>query len=130
MSYREAMQDGITYEGRRYKIPCSECEQGFCYSASYSRGKKYRCQDCKKTETAVANLTQVATKESRFERAVERIKKQVKNFEAYSDAVETVHRTLHRQGWYNSTEEIMVAIELLQKRVKTIHQQKVNKYLA
>ena len=128
MGYKEAIEDGIKKAGNYYKIPCCVCGEALVISASYSREKKYICKTCKKVAEGRKNPDQVVSKEIKFQNAVSRIESIVDGFDKYKESIEKVHKTLHHAGWYRSTEEIMVAIELLQKGVKIIHQQKVGKY--
>lgn len=127
MGYREAIEDGIEVKKGIYMIPCSQCGI-IVQRTSYIRGRKYTCKLCKGVVESIEHPELSAKKEERFNRAVNRIKKKVNNFDDYQKAIETVYKTLHRSGWYGSTEEIMVAIELLQKGVRTIHQQKIGRY--
>lgn len=128
MGYKEAIEDGIKKTGSYYNIPCCVCNKALVTSASYSRDKKYICKTCKKISEGRKDPGQVINKEIKFQNAVSRLEVLVDNFDAYKEAIEKIRKTLHHVGWYRSTEEIMVAIELLQKGVKTIHQQKVGKY--
>ena len=127
MGYREAIEDGIAVNRGIYMIPCNHCGK-LVQRTSYTRGRKYTCKLCKGIVESIEKPETAVKKEERFARAVNRIKAIVNNFDDYQKATETVYKTLHRSGWYGSTEEIMVAIELLQKGVRTIHQQKVSRY--
>lgn len=128
MSYYEAKEDGIEIVGRYFNIPCSLCREEYVRSYSYSRDKVYACKACKDTIKATENKEKYMRKELKFDDAVNRITKQVSKIEEYQEAIGKVHKTLHRAGWYRSTEEIMVAIELLKQGIKTIHQQKIGRY--
>lgn len=127
MSYKEAKEDGIPYVRGFYQIPCKSCGVSI-RNRSYSRLKNYICKDCKAIEQGMKDLNKAANKEKKFENAVSRIESMVGNIKPYEKAIEIVHNSLHHIGWYNSTEEIMVAIELLKNGVKAIHQQSVGKY--
>ena len=64
-----------------------------------------------------------------FNNAIKRIEKSVgRNISKYEKAIEVVHKNLYKDNWFESTEEIMVAIELLKNNVKLRHQVKVGIY--
>lgn len=128
MSYIEALQDGITKTGPYYNIPCGTCETGIVKSKSYRRDKKYTCQDCKSIAKGKADYSKAIVKETKFRDAISRIELMVGDMEPYQEAIEKVHRTLHHEGWYKSTEEMMAAIELLKNGVRAIHNQKIGRY--
>lgn len=129
MGYRDALEDGVEVKNGIYKIPCSMCGEGYVIRTVYSRKRVYTCAACQGLiKKAEKQATPDQEKEKRYKRAVNRIKADAKSLDGYQDAMEKVRKTLHRPGWYGSTEEIMVAIELLHRGVKTIHQQQVGKY--
>lgn len=143
MSYKEAIYDGIeTYYDKHYacrgghgcqmyKIPCEKCGK-IMTKTQYSRKRTYLCDYCKglirkKKELLLSDeLMNVETKaEKRFNKAVEEIKKQVKDFSKYEKAI-SIAKT--REEHYGSIPETMVAIELLKLKYKIIPQQKIDKY--
>lgn len=128
MGYREAMEDGIQNVGNYYKIPCSECKTEYVTSASYSRKRKYTCKMCKCIAKGKEDPDKAIDKEVKFRNALNKIEVCAGSLDEYQDAIEKVHKTLHHKGWYRSTEEIMVAVELLKNKARTIHQQKIGKY--
>lgn len=142
MGYKEAIEDGIeiikvpysTGANRRrtkFKVKCEKCNNDF-WAGGYVRGKKYYCERCKvkmKRENEVNEDFEFhQLKEFKFETALCRIKNQVSNIDEYQNAIGIVHKTLHNIGWYQSTEEIMAAIEFLKNKEKVIHQQKILNY--
>ena len=128
MGYKEAMEDGIKTVGSYYLIPCSVCKTNLVKCASYSRKRTYTCDMCKAIAKGKEDPVQVANKTLKFHDAVSRIELLVGNMDEYQEAITKVQKTLDHAGWYRSTEEIMVAIELLKNGVKTIHQQKIGRY--
>ncbi|NLA85964.1 MAG: DUF559 domain-containing protein, partial [Clostridiales bacterium] len=44
------------------------------------------------------------------------------------NAIRLVEQSLKRRGWYQSTEEIMVAIELIRRGVRAYHQVRIFEY--
>ena len=68
------------------------------------------------------------TKEKKYANAVKRMQAVCSHWGAYSNTSEKIHRKLHTNGWFQSTEEIMVAIELVQKNVKARHQVQFGRY--
>lgn len=135
-----AIEDGVellgpyeTCRGIRYNysIPCELCGRRIVRT-EYSRKRSYICDYCKgvikkKKKTQMSEeLKNIKTpKEMRFDRAVEKIRKQVKNFSEYEKAIE-IAKT--RAEYYGSIPEAMVAIELLKLKYRIIPQQKIGKY--
>lgn len=135
MSYYEAKEDGILISRDKrgnswYHPPCRICGQGVP-SWSYPRGKEYCCTECRKLLVAehISRSDQPDAKEKRFETAVKRIGR-VADLSKYEKAIETVRKSLHHKGWFQSTEEIMAAIELIRRGYKINHQVKVFDYKA
>ena len=129
MSYVEAVQDGIRMEGSgRYGVvtyypPCLYCGQP-TKAWSYRRESKYVCPDCKKAakdkRRAENTGRAVARKKSLLETAIERISA-VADVSLYAKAITRVEKNLDRDGWYQTAEEIMVALELIRCGVKAYH---------
>lgn len=120
--------DGVKIDSNgRYIIVCQEC--GCEYSLNYHTRKAVRiCPECKNAEKGKRDFYTAHAKEVKFDEAVYRIKSVVKNWQEYQSAVASVKRVLHRKGWFQSTEEIMAAIELMKNNIRVIPQQKVGKY--
>ena len=141
MSKIEAELDGIETEydpnygsrGRRgtylYKIPCAICGK-IVRRVCYTRTITYLCDYCKTTvrkkKEISKELLEVKTpKEKQFDKAVNKIKKQVFDFSLYEKAIKIAET---RQELYGSIPEVMVAIELLRLGYSIIPQQKIKKY--
>ena len=142
MSIAEANYDGIerVYDenyparGRKgayvYKIPCGCCGK-IITKLHYRKDIVQMCDYCKlkiKNKKAELQKELIETKskrEKQFDKAVNEIKKQVKDFSKYEKAIE-IART--REEMYGSIPEAMVAIELLRLKYRIIPQQKVKKY--
>lgn len=135
MGYLDARNDGIRMEkgtnGYTAFFPlCSQCGKEV-KSINYIHGLKYLCRNCKLENKLADRERQIEqnaeTKERKFANAVKRIEKQTK-LSLYKDAIDKVKSKLHTHGYFDSTEEIMVAIELLKNRVGFIHQKKFMRY--
>lgn len=140
MGVREAREDGIkhyfdpnaAWTGRWiYEIPCARCGDVHQYRI-YVRNKIYVCKICRQTIKEKVRIAQevnepdVLTKyDRRFNAAVEKIKKQVKNKKEYENAIKIAEKRKER---YGSIPEAMVAIELIRLGYKIIPQQKVHTY--
>ncbi len=135
MSRREAIQDGIrigidSAGYPSYYPSCRICGTPI-YTWSYQSGTQYACPSCRKE--AVAQESEKKTqgtvdkKERKLETAVKRISK-VTDIKPYDRAIQLVKNRLNKSGWFQSTEEIMVALELIRQGVKTHHQVKVYEY--
>ena len=134
MGYADAIDDGIRIvEGRRncYYIPCEICRREI-RRTQYSRKRTYICDYCKgvikKKEKILISEELKNTKtrrEKQFDKAIDEIKKQCKNFDEYEKAISIARQ---RVELYGSTPEAMVAIELIKLGYNIIPQQKVGKY--
>lgn len=113
-----------------YLIPCEVCGEDV-KNGQFSRERNYLCDRCKisvkkKEKIAHEYLEGIFTPcEKRFAKAVENIKKQVRDFSKYENAIKIAKSRLEK---YGSVPEAMVAIELLKNKHRIIPQQKVGKY--
>lgn len=143
MGKREADADGIEYyydsnvgaRGRRgaivYLIPCAKCGASI-KSLSYGRNHTYLCERCRhgaqqKKKVVEDELYKELTTpgERRLLKAIDNIKKQVRDIKPYTHAIKLAMTAADKFG---SIPEAMVAIELLKLGYKIIPQQRVNKY--
>jgi len=137
MSYPEAIEDGIRISDnkRDYAIPeyfplCSICGKEV-KKASYDRNEHYFCKECRETKEILKRMDKSKkrviknskTKERKFKEAVRRILK-VGSINSYDYAIACVEEALHNDGWFDSTEEIMVGIELIKNGLNPMHQVK------
>lgn len=136
MSWREAIEDGITIVKDNNNFNCYYPSCHICkapvYSWSYIRGAQYTCIDCR-TELAQimredSNDTISGKKQKKLQAAIKRISK-VANIALYKHAIHVVEQSLNKTGWYQSTEEIMVALELIRRDVKAHHQVRIFDYI-
>lgn len=137
MGYREAKEDGIrTYKNKRtnstiYYPRCQYCGKEVM-SLGYIRNNKYSCKECKlenylsDKETRACNNKDA--KDRKFDNAIKRIEQHAGDITKYSKAISTIKSYLYRDGWFDSTEEIMVAIELCKRKIKFHHQVKFGRY--
>lgn len=114
-----------------YMVPCERCGKTF-RSISYGRNRHYVCNACRYGEKqnrevfVDALINTLHTKEEqRFDKAVDSIRKQVKNFKKYERAVEIARKATKK---YGSVPEAMAAIELVRLGYSIIPQQKVGRY--
>lgn len=133
MGYREATEDGIRTEKQKngntvYYPKCHICDREV-FSLSYLRNIKYTCKECKlenhlsDKELRVSN--NFGLKEKKFKTALKRLERiNIVMHGKYKDAANKVHEKLHNDGWFQSTEEIITAIELEKNNIKYRHQVK------
>lgn len=135
MGWHEAIEDGIAFgkDGRDtncYYPPCHICATPV-YSWAYTRGTKYSCKDCRAELVRQAReegeVISTDKKQMKLQNAIKRISK-ITGIEHYKDAIRLVEESLNKTGWYQSTEEIMVALELIRRNVKAFHQVKIFDY--
>ena len=132
MSYSEAREDGIPLENHNghtwYYPPCRMCGSPVP-SWNYLRDSTYTCQECKKLlQKSRKDITQ-ASKTAKLAKAVRRISK-VTDIRQYDTAIALVRKNIDKPLWFQSTEEIMTALELIRSGVKAYHQVKVYDYRA
>nr|DAK40788.1 MAG TPA: Very-short-patch-repair endonuclease [Caudoviricetes sp.] len=137
MSYREAIEDGIPIKSSAghfsqggYYPPCHYCGQPV-YSWAYQRGVKYTCPECRETVIRLKreDTTEIATNDKlkRLNHAIKRVSA-ITDIKLYEKAIAFIRNHIDRPGWFQSTEEIMVAMELIRCHVKAHHQVKVYEY--
>lgn len=131
MAHYEAIEDNIpveTHKGQNwYYPPCRICGTPVA-SWGYRRDVQYTCPDCKRyLVEAKLNQDSLEKKTAKFKEAVKRISK-VTDISRYETAIMTVKKSLDKKGWFQSTEEIMVAIELVKRGYKVHHQVKIYEY--
>ena len=122
-----AKEDGIPIVNGRFVLTCSKCG-GQMLRLSYSRKRTYLCDDCKKEAEREKREAERATdgrtqSEKRFDRAVEKLKKQ--GIDASWDSAIKIART--RINKYDSIPEVMMAIGLIHYKYSIIPQQKVGR---
>ncbi len=135
MSYNEAIEDGIPMEKDSHKNmwyypPCKICGAPVPLW-KYVRGVDYVCKECRAYAREQARLEkdalQTDKKEKRLENAVKRISK-ITDIGPYQPAIEQVRKKIGTPGWFQSTEEVMTALELLRRGVVVHHQVKIYEY--
>lgn len=139
--FQEAIKDNVrmvdNWDKGGFKIYYPKCH--LCGSEiacdSYSSKKTYTCKSCKHKldflESENGRLQNEQEKEKKYHKAVLRIEKARKIYkEDYSYAFKRIYEHLFRKGWFQSTEEIIVACELLFNKVKVRHQVKIGNYRA
>lgn len=127
MGYYEAIEDGIHMEGDAYFPPCHICGASV-FSMNYRRNLKYTCPECRQyLAEARMGQNEMSKKSKRLAEAVKRIGK-ITDITKYDKAIEIVTNKLNTPGWFQSTEEIMVALELVKRKIVVHHQVKVYSY--
>lgn len=106
-----------------YYPPCCYCGVSVP-NWSYNPKLTYVCRDCKSRLSELKEPNLLLTKRNRLRKAVQRIEK-VTDIAPYNTGIRWIERNLSHKGWFQSTEEIMVALELIRHKVKTYHQVKI-----
>jgi len=135
--YQEAIDDGIRSErynrNTTYFPLCCICGEEIM-SISYIRNNQYTCKKCREANYFKDKQSRVdlghEAKERKLTNAIKRIENLYFNASQYTEAIEKVHEKLHTDKWFQSTEEIMAALELLRRKIKTRHQVQFGKYTA
>jgi len=135
MSYQDALADNIpmgkAHNGMNvYYPPCRFCGTPVRVF-SYRPTLRFACADCKKEavaqERAENAQRQSSVKVKKLEQAIKRISK-VADIADYQRGIDYVRKNLNKPYWFGSTEEMMVALELMRRGVTAHHQVKVFEY--
>lgn len=130
--YQEALEDGIriSYDKNGctwYHPVCHVCGETIS-SMRYRRGDTYTCFDCKKLLAETQRKADDRTvKCKKLETAIKRISK-VADIDEYTNAIQRMRDIINHKGWFQSTEEIMVGLELIRHKVRAFHQVSVYEY--
>lgn len=136
MGYYEALADNIKigrdkYGFQAYYPKCTLCKEQEVMTWNYKRGVRYRCNDCKEEKSNVLELLSSDLrknyKQRKLDTAIKRINK-IADIKQYERGIRWVEKNLGKPGWFQSSEEIMVALELIRRKVKAYHQVKINNY--
>lgn len=134
MSYNEAIEDKIPTSKSNgstiYYPSCHICGESV-RSWNYIRSMKYTCIECKTLlvlfeQDKKRDLT-VEQRKLKLKRAISRIAK-VSNISNYHEAINTVECSIADPNWFQSTEEVMVGLQLIKKNIKFETQYKVGPY--
>ena len=133
MGFAEAKKDGIKIVqgagNKTYTIYFPKCH--ICgeevKSMNYKSNMKYTCQRCKLLNYMADKQQRIESnkdkKERKLNNAIIKIEKQVgPKIKDYNKAIEIVKQNLHQDKWFDSTEEIMTALELIRRKIQFKHQ--------
>ena len=134
MGYRDAVEDKIPYEKMNmdtiYYPPCHVCGDGV-RSWNYIRGMQYTCPECKQfiqlQKLENKKITNFDKRRAKLKRAITRISK-VANIENYKDIIAAIEKNIKSDNWFQSTEEVMVGLQLSKKKIQYISQFKEGPY--
>lgn len=132
MGYADALKDGIPMKKDKkgfdaYYPPCKICGEPV-YTWNYISGMQYVCPKCRKELVEqYRNEHEDNGKGKKLDAAVKRIAK-VADINKYSSAIREVEKNLYHKGWFQSTEEIMTAIQLIHCGYKIYPQTEVFDY--
>lgn len=137
MGHQEAIEDNIRFEKPNanttlYYPKCKMCDKDV-KSWNYSSKLQYTCKECKLEMKLADKKDRIdnnrESKERKLTNAIGRIKTKA-CIDKYEKAITIVESKLHTDGWFQSTEEIMAALELLKNGIGFNHQVKIGKYKA
>lgn len=135
MGYYEAIQDNVRISkdknGDTWYYP--KCQ--FCGAEvpnwAYKRGVKYTCNDCKKNLIDIDKELKIKEKEPNRERKLKTALGRIAMYadiRKYDEAVNRIMSHINDQVWFDSTEEVMVGLQLLKKKIQFKIQYKVRSY--
>ncbi len=135
MSYKDALEDGTPTEKDNrgytwYYPPCRICGVPV-YTWKYVHGAEYTCKDCREDLVKLAfrnqRTTSIDKKEEKLKAAIKRISN-ITDISHYENAIIKIRCSFDKPMYYQSTEEIMVALELLRRGIEVYHQVRVYDY--
>lgn len=107
---------------------CKMCGKMYIHNKCRAKSSATYCEDCKKALQAQKAKEKIGDRdkyEVRFDKAIEELRKQIDDPEAYIKPIEIASTKKYR---YGSIPEVMVAVELLRLKYKIIPQQRIGKY--
>jgi very-short-patch-repair endonuclease len=123
-------QIGYGVGNETFQVSCMVCG-GPVASWHKDPPKKYKCKECRQKERESLKNKKTPLKvlqaERRMEIAVEYLESKG-IIEEYSGALKVVGSRLHTSGWFQSSNEILVALELIRCGVKLRHQVKMGRW--
>ena len=113
-----------------YKVSCDFCEDGWVFVWK-PQDMKYKCKICKLEDKEMnrrknKNLRELEA-ERRLEIAIEYLERKG-TLHKYSKALDVVGKNLYRKNWFESSNEILVALELIRNGHKIRHQVKMGRW--
>ena len=135
MSYMEAVSAGIPIEKDSYGHTCYYPPCHICNTPvrtwSFQSKCKYTCPDCRAEllnhHMKDAEIHNADKQRECLKRAIKRISN-LTDIVKYASAIKWVSNNLGHSGWFQSTEEVMVALELIRLKIKAHHQVKIYNY--
>lgn len=136
IGYKEAKEDGIKIvhnglysEFRNYVLKCNSCGCEVI-SSRYERGKVIICNSCKENSK---NIIRMARKNNMMELAANKIRKMTKyipdnELEMYEEAIAVMENDIFNKYKFDSSEEVLVAIELIKNNIPFKHHEKIAGY--
>ena len=108
-----------------YVTPCVDCRAPV-KNWTKNRKQAFRCAHCKamlkEKEKHLSSQITSLQKQRWLEKAIKIIEKQTGNISEYGHAIETVQKHFDKSGWFQSTNEILAALELIRTKTKARHQ--------
>jgi len=113
-----------------YVTPCIVCGESVKTWVK-RQGVKFKCKECRAKEKEITSAGKSELKkalaERRMEIAVEHLEKKGL-LDQYEEALRIVGSNLYREGWFQSSDEILVALELIRSGLKIRHQVKMGRW--
>jgi very-short-patch-repair endonuclease len=128
MNEFEMIRGGVGNE--MYKTPCNSCKKPV-FTWMKRQNIIYKCKPCRvierQQEKEKNNPLRTLEAERRLEIAIEYLEKK-DILEDYSKALDIIGEKIYRTGWFQSSNEILVALEIIRKGYKVRHQVKMGKW--
>jgi len=115
-----------------YRTSCCVCGNPV-FTWVKRQGVKFKCKSCREVERQLKkeknSPLRMMEAERRLEIAIDYLESK-RILQDYSAALDIVGKNIYRPGWFQSSNEILVALELIRNRVKVRHQVKYGRWKA
>lgn len=115
-----------------YKVPCSNCGDSV-YVWKVRKDVSYKCKFCKEAEKFKKAEKRKPLSELESERRLEIAKEYLQRkgiLNQYQKPIEVLNKHLYKTGWFQSSNEVLVGLELLRNGYKFNHQVIIGRWRA
>jgi very-short-patch-repair endonuclease len=114
-------------DGKYPTIPCSRCSKPII--VRYKRKQaSYVCPECFERNQFESNEARNKKQQKRLEDAKSYLLKRYGTIDDYINAFERIQDLIYKPGWFQSVNEILVALEFIRTKTASKHQVKISGY--
>ncbi|MHB8172737.1 MAG: endonuclease domain-containing protein [Thermincolia bacterium] len=115
-----------------FVTPCADCKTEVVKQWKPKKNIVFKCKECREKEKSSSLKNQISelTKLRRTEDAKRIITRQFGSLEGYEKPFRLIGKKLNTPGWFQSTNEVLAAAELIRCKIKAVHQAKIRRWKA